>query len=761
MKRKGKERHERDARQDETAEPAKRAKLTGATGTAESCVTRLDGRTLQLSWVDSRGTSKHDTHTFHQVHTETPNISRIFKETSGEGPSEVSANKPHVLSEDASQQDVFEAVGKGAADNLLCGYNSTILAYGQTSSGKTHTIVGDTTDPVQRGLAPRTFEYLFQRVAEGESSGVSYSYSFTCSFLEIYNETLADLLLPGKPAAAAAQGLAIREDAVTGPFVENLEQAPARNAAELLQHLQRGLANRRSAETNLNSVSSRSHAVFTITLRKTMCDAGAGPSSCRCFSAKLNLVDLAGSERQRGTGAAGERLKEACHINKSLSALGDVAAALLRKQCNGGAGHVPYRDSELTFLMQAETSSTLEFASRFQGVRQKAKINMVAQEAPAAPPKELRSEQKGEVLEREVTMMRGASAPDLGGALRLPTASHSPRAQRLNWPPCDAVAGLGAGCRSTAPDTRTAAELRPQLDEAISASQPSQRAAAAAAAAVLAARVSELEASLAKQCCRAEAAEALAAEQRGRAEAAEASVMQQHSRAETAEALAEEQRARAQAAEVSALELRVRVVAAEASALEQRARAEVAEASAVQLRSRAETAEASAVQLRSRAETAEASAVQQRSRAETAEASVMQQRGRAEAAEASALEQCARAEAAEASVMQQHSRAETTEALAEEQRARVREAVEASAEQQRGRAEAAEATAAEQRGRAKAAAEALLVEHAVGAAAPLFEACTDEAGPEEGVAVAEAREQEGARLRLAQAGQGPTKAREL
>ncbi|KAG2499154.1 hypothetical protein HYH03_002736 [Edaphochlamys debaryana] len=303
-----------------------------------------------------------------------------------------------VLPENTTQESVFELAGVTSVDNCLAGYNSSIFAYGQTGAGKTFTVIGNIGDTDKRGLAPRVFEYLYAKITDHENARGpdTVKYNCRCAFLEIYNETIADLLSP------SSQNLPIREDPEKGPYVEGLIEAPALNVDEMLAHLVKGAENRHTGETRLNRESSRSHSVFVCTIEKTVTSNGIS----KCFYARLNLVDLAGSERtgsgaHGGSNVTGEHFKEACHINKSLTALGRVTTELVKSQKNGGGGHVPYRDSKLTFLLQSslggnaktliianvspssvcahETLSTLRFAKQTKHIRNDAKVNWTVQ----------------------------------------------------------------------------------------------------------------------------------------------------------------------------------------------------------------------------------------------------------------------------------------------------------------------------------------------------------------------------------------------
>nr|XP_043608952.1 kinesin-like protein KIN-12B [Erigeron canadensis] len=302
-----------------------------------------------------------------------------------------------VADETSSQIEMFQLVGKPLVENCLAGFNSSIFAYGQTGSGKTYTIWGPANALVEenlsnneQGLTPRVFELLFARINEEEKKHADKQllYQCRCSFLEIYNEQITDLLNPSQ------RNLHLREDTKTGVYVENLTEETICNMKDVTQLLKKGLSNRRTGATNLNIESSRSHSVFTCVV-ESRCKSMDGLS---CFkTSRMNLVDLAGSERQKLTGAAGERLKEAGNINRSLSQLGNLINILAEVSQTGKQRHIPYRDSKLTFLLQeslggnaklamvcaispaqscrSETFSTLRFAQRAKAVKNKAVVN--------------------------------------------------------------------------------------------------------------------------------------------------------------------------------------------------------------------------------------------------------------------------------------------------------------------------------------------------------------------------------------------------
>ncbi|PHT41986.1 hypothetical protein CQW23_20840 [Capsicum baccatum] len=328
----------------------------------------------------------------------TQGYSRCLKQESAQcitwiGQPETRFTFDHVACETINQETLFRMVGLPMVENCLSGYNSSIFAYGQTGSGKTHTMLGEIEElevrpSPNRGMTPRIFEFLFARIRAEEESrrDERLQYSCKCSFLEIYNEQITDLLDP------SSTNLMLREDMTKGVYVENLSEFEVRTVGDILKLLTQGSLNRRVAATNMNRESSRSHSVFTCIIESRW------EKNCTDnfrFS-RLNLVDLAGSERQKASGAEGERLKEAASINKSLSTLGHVIMVLV-DVANGRPRHVPYRDSKLTFLLQdslggnsktmiisnvspsiccaAETLNTLKFAQRAKLIQNNAVVN--------------------------------------------------------------------------------------------------------------------------------------------------------------------------------------------------------------------------------------------------------------------------------------------------------------------------------------------------------------------------------------------------
>jgi kinesin family protein 3/17 len=290
----------------------------------------------------------------------------------------------YVYDPSATQNFLYENTAKPAVLSVLEGYNATMLAYGQTGTGKTYTMEGfkySGCDP-QRGIVPRSMEQIFKYIEAG--SNRNSTFMVRASYLQIYNEVISDLLKTDRTS------LNIREDKKKGIFVEGLSEWAVRSPNEIYSLMQKGAMSRKTAWTNKNDVSSRSHAVFIIIVEQMKAEGG----SKQIKVGKLNLVDLAGSESVRITGATGERLEESKKINQSLSCLGNVIAALTDVKPRS---HIPYRDSKLTRMLKdslggnckttmmmmvspapeafSETHSTLKFGMRAKKIKNDARIN--------------------------------------------------------------------------------------------------------------------------------------------------------------------------------------------------------------------------------------------------------------------------------------------------------------------------------------------------------------------------------------------------
>ncbi|ONK65923.1 uncharacterized protein A4U43_C06F2380 [Asparagus officinalis] len=232
-----------------------------------------------------------------------------------------------------------------------------IFAYGQTGSGKTYTMMGQPEASEQKGLIPRSLEQIFQISQSLESQG--WKYKMQASMLEIYNETIRDLLAPIRSsnfdATAAHSKFAIKHDSNGNTHVSDLTVVDVCSIKEVSFLLRQAAQSRSVGRTQMNEQSSRSHFVFTLRI------SGVNESTDQHVQGVLNLIDLAGSERLAKSGSTGDRLKETQAINKSLSALSDVIFAIAKKD-----DHVPYRNSKLTYLLQpclGGDSKTLMFVN--------------------------------------------------------------------------------------------------------------------------------------------------------------------------------------------------------------------------------------------------------------------------------------------------------------------------------------------------------------------------------------------------------------
>eukprot|EP00697_Spironema_sp_BW2_P015587 gnl/Spiro4/649_TR368_c0_g1_i1.p1 gnl/Spiro4/649_TR368_c0_g1~~gnl/Spiro4/649_TR368_c0_g1_i1.p1 ORF type:complete len:1006 (-),score=319.75 gnl/Spiro4/649_TR368_c0_g1_i1:111-3128(-) len=288
----------------------------------------------------------------------------------------------------ASQETVFRDLGVGLLKNSMQGYNATMFAYGQTGSGKTYTMMGNIAVPEQQGIIPRICKALFENIQERNRNpdpAALENWKVYVSFYEIYNEKIRDLF----NVASDNYGLKVRAHPKLGAHITDLSRNAVVDAGKMLEYMDTGAKARASGSTKMNMSSSRSHAVFQINLVKTThmpsTDTTAETSS------QINLVDLAGSERQSKSEATGDRLKEACSINKSLAALGKVIHALVHGK------FVHYRDSVLTWLLKEslggnaktvmitaispsgdnfeETTNTLRYANDAKQIQNKAVIN--------------------------------------------------------------------------------------------------------------------------------------------------------------------------------------------------------------------------------------------------------------------------------------------------------------------------------------------------------------------------------------------------
>uniref|UniRef100_A0A8C0LDS6 Kinesin-like protein n=1 Tax=Canis lupus dingo TaxID=286419 RepID=A0A8C0LDS6_CANLU len=279
----------------------------------------------------------------------------------------VIGGKPYVFDRvfppNTTQEQVYHACAMQIVKDVLAGYNGTIFAYGQTSSGKTHTMEGKLHDPQLMGIIPRIARDIFNHIYSMDEN------------LEFHIKVITT-------------NLSVHEDKNRVPFVKGCTERFVSSPEEILDVIDEGKSNRHVAVTNMNEHSSRSHSIFLINIKQENMETE------QKLSGKLYLVDLAGSEKVSKTGAEGAVLDEAKNINKSLSALGNVISAL----AEGTKSYVPYRDSKMTRILQdslggncrttmficcspssyndAETKSTLMFGQRAKTIKNTASVNL-------------------------------------------------------------------------------------------------------------------------------------------------------------------------------------------------------------------------------------------------------------------------------------------------------------------------------------------------------------------------------------------------
>ncbi|XP_012696542.1 kinesin heavy chain isoform X3 [Clupea harengus] len=284
-----------------------------------------------------------------------------------------------VFPTNTTQEQVYNTCAKQIVKDVLGGYNGTIFAYGQTSSGKTHTMEGKLHDRQNMGIIPRIAEDIFNHIFTMDEN---LEFLIKVSYFEIYMDKIRDLLDVTKT------NLAVHEDKNRVPYVKGCTERFVSSPEEVMDVIDEGKAARHVAVTNMNEHSSRSHSIFLINIKQEHVETE------QKLCGKLYLVDLAGSEKVSKTGAEGSVLDEAKNINKSLSSLGNVISAL----AEGTKTHVPYRDSKMTRILQdslggncrttmficcspssyndAETKSTLMFGQRAKTIRNTASVNL-------------------------------------------------------------------------------------------------------------------------------------------------------------------------------------------------------------------------------------------------------------------------------------------------------------------------------------------------------------------------------------------------
>ncbi|CAN7025648.1 unnamed protein product [Brassica rapa subsp. trilocularis] len=335
--------------------------------------------------------------------------------------------------------EMYQECAAPLVDGLFQGYNATVLAYGQTGSGKTYTMgTGCGDSSTQTGIVPQVMNALFTKI---ETLKDHIEFQIHVSFIEIHKEEVQDLLdpstinksdtkvahVPGKPP------IQIRESSNGVITLAGSTEVSVSTLKEMAACLDQGSVSRATGSTNMNNQSSRSHAIFTISveqMRKVNNNTDSSENGSlkeEYLCAKLHLVDLAGSERAKRTGSDGMRFKEGVHINKGLLALGNVISALGDEKKRKDGAHVPYRDSKLTRLLQdslggnsrtvmiacispadinaEETLNTLKYANRARNIRNKPVVNRdpVSSEM-------LKMRQQLECLQAELSLRNGGSS---------------------------------------------------------------------------------------------------------------------------------------------------------------------------------------------------------------------------------------------------------------------------------------------------------------------------------------------------------------
>eukprot|EP00730_Choanoeca_flexa_P016383 TRINITY_DN7720_c0_g1_i1.p1 TRINITY_DN7720_c0_g1~~TRINITY_DN7720_c0_g1_i1.p1 ORF type:complete len:788 (+),score=209.67 TRINITY_DN7720_c0_g1_i1:26-2365(+) len=295
-----------------------------------------------------------------------------------------------------NQVQVFEGIGQQAVDAILSGYNVCVFAYGQVASGKTYTTFGTPDDP---GVFPRICQALLTQVTASNSN-----FSMDVSFLDLYNEKVFDLL--DQSGKSDSSKLRVREHPQTGPFVEGLSWHKVRTADDVMFMMQRGLALRHTGETSLHADAHRGHGIFSIVFKQFTAEHGVLTER----TSRINLVDMAGVERLSTQGSVTDlRVKEGGNTNKSLTVFGQCLNGLAERARSAsdaksakakprtGKAHVPYRDSNLTFLLKEslggnsktfmiatispaamnrkETLATLHYADRAKKIINRAVVN--------------------------------------------------------------------------------------------------------------------------------------------------------------------------------------------------------------------------------------------------------------------------------------------------------------------------------------------------------------------------------------------------
>ncbi|CAO1619629.1 unnamed protein product [Parajaminaea phylloscopi] len=396
-----------------------------------------------------------------------------------------------VFDANCDQKQVFEGTTRPLLDGILQGYNASVFAYGATGCGKTHTISGTPEDP---GVIFLTMKDLYARIEESRADAEVH---VRLSYLEIYNETIRDLL--SEEPTPPGQGLLLREDQANKISVVGISEHTPESPEQVLEMIQVGNQKRTMSPTEANAVSSRSHAVLQINVTQK---PRTGDTIEETTSASLNIIDLAGSERAAATSNNGARMKEGANINKSLLALGNCINALC--QSGGAKGrHIPYRNSKLTRLLKFslggncktvmivcvspssghydETSNTLKYANQAKNIRTKVSQNLINVDRHVAQYVQTIHE-----LREEVAQLKKQLA-EVGG---LETGAERKRKRELQESAKAEASEVTAMMKSKAATAKDAAASESQHDAASLVATARQ--------ALLGARLAEIEACLSR-----------------------------------------------------------------------------------------------------------------------------------------------------------------------------------------------------------------------------------------------------------------------
>ncbi|KAF7831314.1 kinesin-like protein KIN-12F isoform X1 [Senna tora] len=309
-----------------------------------------------------------------------------------------------IFDSNSSQEDIFQSVGVPLVKNALAGYNTSLLSYGQSGSGKTYSMWGPPSAMFEhpspsshQGIVPRIFHMLFSELEREQSvpEEKQFNYQCRCSFLEIYNEQIGDLLDPSQ------RNLEMKDDSKNALYVENLTEEYVTSYEDVTQILIKGLSSRKVGATSLNSKSSRSHIIFTFVI-ESWCKGTSLNGFSSSKTSRISLIDLAGLDKNNVDEASKQCIKESRNVKKSLSQLGRVVDALTKDCQSGKAGDIPNGNSCLTRLLQeslggnamlsvicsiscnnksnGETLRTLRFGQRVRSIRNEPVINEIKED---------------------------------------------------------------------------------------------------------------------------------------------------------------------------------------------------------------------------------------------------------------------------------------------------------------------------------------------------------------------------------------------